>query len=431
MAEDPSTSTIEALRKNLTRRERELEAAQKIGQALFQHLQIEEVVNTALNIALEVVDAQAGCVLLAKPESKELTFYHAIGEHAPPPGKTFPWDQGIAGTVFQTGEPMVIGDVQQDRRHFADIDKATGFTTQDLVALPLKRWEGKPIGVLEVLNKKDGKLDHDDVAILSIISAFSALAIEEARLIDEAKLAEIVRFLGDIGHDIKNLLMPVLGGANLLKEEIDELVDQLPTCDVDKAKHSQGVCHELLQMLKNNSLRIQDRVKELADCVKGASSPPRFAPCSIQTVINEVVAALRLVAEEKTITLGSEGLESLPQIEADERRLFNAFYNLVNNAIPEVPSGGSISVLGKSDSDGSGIIMSVVDTGAGMPREIQESLFSGRAISRKAGGTGLGTKIVKDVVDAHGGTIAVHSEVGKGTTFTLRFPLHPPKEKKG
>jgi signal transduction histidine kinase len=111
---------------------------------------------------------------------------------------------------------------------------------------------------------------------------------------------------------------------------------------------------------------------------------------------------------------------------ADEQRLYNAFYNLLNNAIPEVPEGGSITIHGQADPMTKAVIISVSDTGRGMPPEIRESLFTSRAISRKPGGTGLGTKIVKDVVDAHGGTITVESEEGAGTVFHIRLPILQP-----
>lgn len=78
------------LKGKLERRERELDAAQRISLALFQHLNVEEQVEQALQIALEVVNVQAGCVLLARSETKELVFYHAIGEKSPPPGTAFP-----------------------------------------------------------------------------------------------------------------------------------------------------------------------------------------------------------------------------------------------------------------------------------------------------------------------------------------------------
>ena len=127
------------------------------------------------------------------------------------------------------------------------------------------------------------------------------------------------------------------------------------------------------------------------------------------------------------VTLASEGLETLPDIEADDGRLFIAFYNLVNNAIAEVPRWGSISVRGTLAPSQDGLMLAVVDTGQGMPAEIRESLFTAKTISKKAGGTGLGTKIVKDVVDAHGGTITVESEIGSGTTFHIHLPLQHPK----
>ncbi|MEC4674168.1 MAG: GAF domain-containing protein, partial [Nitrospirota bacterium] len=269
----------------LQRREREIDAAQKISQALFQHLDVEDLVEQALKIALEVVSAQAGCVLLSNVETKELVFYHSIGEKAPANGTSFPWDKGIAGSVFQLGEPIVLGDVKEDTRHFAEIDENTGFMSHDMIALPLKQWDGDPIGVLEVINKKTGRLDVEDVAILTIISSFTAIAIEQAHLHEEAKLAEVVRVLGDIGHDVKNLLMPVLCGAALLKEEVDEVFGLLPRVDMGKAKASHTMCHDVIKMLQTNANRIQVRVKEIADCVKGLSSPPIFKDCKIVDVI--------------------------------------------------------------------------------------------------------------------------------------------------
>ena len=405
------------------RRSRELDAARRISDAVFQHLRVEELVEQALNIALEVVNCHAGCVLLAKPETKELVFYHAIGERAPKPGTAFPWTQGIAGTVFAKGEPMVIKDAKGDERHLCQMDKNSGFITQDMIALPLKRWEGDPIGVLEVMNKREGQLDQDDVAILSIIASFTAIAIEQARLFQEAKLAEVARILGDIGHDVKNLLMPVLCGATLLKDEIDETYAGLPHLPAIKIKASQNTCHEVIHMLSNNAKRIQDRVKEIADCVKGLSSPPKFAPCKLAHVVASVFDTLKLMADEKGISLHHDGIRDLPEIQADEGRLFNAFYNLVNNAIAEVPSGGSITIHGKLRPEDQILHIEIKDTGQGMPAEIRDSLFTAATLSKKKGGTGLGTKIVKDVIDAHHGAITVESEIGKGTTFAINLPI--------
>jgi signal transduction histidine kinase len=298
---------------------------------------------------------------------------------------------------------------------------------------------------MNVLNKREGGLYDDDAATLTVISAITAAAIEQARLFEEAKLAQVARLLGDIGHDIKNMLTPVVMGAGILQDELKDLFPDKKQSPREKtaarqakgsrkpqtdksAGSSQEETRErftmVIGMLRNASRRIQERVKEIADCVKGMSSPPQFSPCKIASVVHSVEETLGPVAQEKRIALCNESLEDLPVILADDQRLYNAFYNLINNAIPEVSEGGSITVCGQTDPVTKSVIVSVIDTGRGMPPEIRDSLFTTRAISRKPGGTGLGTKIVKDVVDAHGGHITVESKEGVGTTFRLRFPMH-------
>ena len=178
-------------------------------------------------------------------------------------------------------------------------------------------------------------------------------------------------------------------------------------------------------MVENSSRRIQDRVKEIADCVKGLSTPPEFAPCQLDKVIIEVTDTLKWWSDQKGVSIHTSGLGRTPDIVADERRLFNALYNLINNAIPEVPPGGTITVSAKEEPIGVGLHVTVEDTGKGMPPEIRDTLFTAAAKSSKRDGTGLGTKIVKDVVDAHHGKITVESELGVGTTFHIYLPLRP------
>lgn len=412
-----------------TRLARELEAARRISQALSQHIQIDEMVDRALRTALDVVGAESASVLLADPDSKQLVFRHVIGAKATQlRGMAIPWDQGIASAVFTSGIPHIASDVRRDRRHLARVDAVTGYQTRDMITLPLRQWEGKPIGVMQVLNKKRGRLGKEDLSILTIISALTTAAVEQARFFEETKLAEVGRLLGDIGHDIGNLLTPVTCGVGILGPRLDDFFDHLPESVAD-TEGTRQLCHEVLVLLRRNARRIQDRMKEMADCVKGLSTPPQFASCRVASVVQQVFDTLRLVADERGVLLRSEGLEDLPTILADERRLYIAFYNLVNNAIPEVPPGGSITVRGRRESRAT-VHLSVSDTGRGMPPGVTESLFTSRAISRKVGGTGLGTKIVKDVVEAHGGTVTVESQEGVGTTFHLRLPLRPPKSRR-
>ena len=410
--------------RRLLQRERELEAARLICQALSQHVNVDELVENALRIALEVVNAEAGSVLLADDKTKQLVFRYVIGEKAEQlRGTAIPWDKGVAGAVFQSGEPAIIGDVARDTRHFSAIDNSTGFKTLDMITIPLKRWEGDPIGVLQVLNKREGQLNKDDIAILTIVSALAAQAIEQARLFESAKLAEVARLLGDIGHDIKNLLTPVITGAEFLQTELNKLFGSLVAMGISGTQASQDLCNRVIGLLQDAARRIQDRVKEIGDCVKGLSTPPEFAPCRVAGVVDDVIKTLHVLAEEKHVLLRADGLDALPSISADERRLFNAFYNLIHNAIAAMPGGGSITIRGNVDQADGLLHLAVADNGPGMPSEIRDSLFTGRAKSNKVGGTGLGTKIVKDVVDAHGGQITVESKEDVGTTIHIRLPL--------
>ena len=246
-----------------------------------------------------------------------------------------------------------------------------------------------------------------------------------ADLLEEIKIAEIARALGDIGHDVKNLLMPVQTGVDLLREEVQEILVRLAAGgEGAQAEASRKVSNELIEMIVNNTRRIQDRVRELADAVMGVTTAPEFKPCRISVCVEAVIASLRRYAAEKGVALHADGLESLPVIQADERRLFNALYNVIDNAIPEVPAGGSVTVRGQIDVGADMFVISVADTGSGMPPDVRDALFTTQVISRKAGGTGLGTKIVKDVVDAHKGSIGVESELGVGTTIHIRLPLN-------
>ena len=403
----------------------EIEAVQRISQTLFQSLDLDDLVETTLHIALEEVGAEAGSILLADPEKEELIFQYSIGEKPVPRGTAIPWDKGISGSVFQSGEPRITSQVTHDATHLQQIDQATGFVTRNMITVPLRRWRGEPIGVLNVLNKRAGPLTNHDLGLLTIISAFAALAIQQAKQFEDAKKAEVVTLLGDIGHDLKNLLTPVQTGVELLRDVVKDLFGAMNTVELTHNKTNKKICDESVEIAQNGIRRLHDRVQEMADCVKGLSAPPDFSLCAIGPVILEVFHTLLGLAREKQITLRTEDLESLPEFKADQRRLYNAFYNLINNAIPETPPGGSITVRGHLDQGARSIVLAVVDTGRGMAPEIRDRLFSVKAISTKKGGTGLGTKIVKDVVDAHKGKIWVESEPDVGTTFHLRFPLDP------
>jgi signal transduction histidine kinase len=350
-------------------------------------------------------------------------------------GRTFQRGEGLIGRVWATGNPIWIPDIRSDSG-FRRAPMGAKVGLRGGFAFPVRKGEHL-YGVIEFFSQESREPDQEVLDMVADIGIKVGLFVDrkgteeelrrtEARLVEEQRLAEVAKVLGDIGHDLKNMLMPILSGAALLEQELSECFSKLPQPAVSAIKPSRDLTQELIEMIRRGAGRIHDRVKEIADSVKGLTRAPQFAPCRIADVVSSVYTTLRILADERGVALRAEGIDSLPVIRADESRLFNAMYNLVNNALAEVPSGGSVTVQGRTDQSGTNIILSVIDTGKGMSPEVRDSLFTYQAISRKVGGTGLGTKIVKDVVDAHGGSITVESKQGVGTSFHITLPVGGP-----
>ena len=293
-----------------------------------------------------------------------------------------------------------------------------------------KRWPSLPVVVvtaygtirLAVEAMKEGAVDF-------ITKPFEQGQIDQtvATFIDRmGQRVEITRLMGEITHDVKNLLMPLVAGTDLLADEIDDVFRHLPTMEPKRAEQSHSACDEVISMFRNTSRRIQDRMKAIADYAALTRVSQKFESCVIAKIAESVVKSLRGAAEQRKVTLSMKGLQGLPSIAGDEARLYSLLYNLVNNAIPEVPPQGHVSISGHYQAGDECIQLRVADTGNGMPADIRDNLFTNRLVSNKTGGTGLGTKIVKEVVDMHGGSIAVESEPGRGTTFDIRLPIQGP-----
>jgi signal transduction histidine kinase len=349
--------------------------------------------------------------------------------------RTFRAGEGLVGRTWAAGKPIWIPDVLVDPA-FRRAKMAEKVGLHGAFAFPLQKGN-HTYGVMEFFFRAIREPDQDVLDMVANLGIRLGLYIDrrrteeelrrtEARLVEEQRLSEVAKMLGDIGHDLKNLLMPIMSGAKLLEGEVRECFEKLPEPALRAVKPSHDVAQELIEMIRRSSGRIHERVKEIADSVKGLSRPIQFAPCRVAEIAAGVMDTLRVLADERQVGLRTDGLDQLPLIRADENRLFNALYNLVNNAIPEVPPGGSVTVRGRTEAGGTRIVLSVIDTGKGMSPEVRDSLFTSRAISRKAGGTGLGTKIVKDVVDAHGGTISVESREGAGTAFHITLLVDGP-----
>ena len=157
-----------------------------------------------------------------------------------------------------------------------------------------------------------------------------------------------------------------------------------------------------------------------------SSKPPiHLAPLALEPLIQEIVDELTLLADDYHIVL-SFASESVPPILGDAQWLKQALINLLDNALRYTPSGGSVTV--RLQSAGEWVAVAVEDTGHGIEQENIPHLFerfyrTDWARAKDSAGTGLGLPIVKEIAEAHGGTISVASQIHKGSSFTLRLPV--------
>jgi signal transduction histidine kinase len=234
---------------------------------------------------------------------------------------------------------------------------------------------------------------------------------QEARA--EAERANRLKdeFLAVLSHELRTPLNAVLGWVQI----------------VQAANPPDPTISRALGSIKRNAEAQQRLVEDLLDVSRIVSGkfPLERRPFELRTSVAAAVEAVRPAADAKQIRL-QVGLDPEVPVNGDPDRLQQVATNLLSNAVKFTPPGGSIEVTlarrnGRAE-------LHVVDTGEGIPPELQPYIFDrfrqgDGSSTREHGGLGLGLAIVKHIVDAHGGTIAAHSEgKGKGSTFSVALP---------
>ena len=444
--ESPETTAqlaarVQKLEAELEHRERQIDAMQHTAASLLSQATVDDMVRETLEIAIEVLDADSGSMLIHNDLDDTLAFRYVVGPAADKLiGVSMPANQGIAGQVFQSGQPNITQKVDEAREHNRAIDQQTGYQTESMMTVPLKRNQGQAIGVMQMLNARK-PFDELDLEVLQVMAAQASSAIENARLLNQARKAEAINLIGDISHDIKNMLTPIQSGVWTLEPMLDEMFRSLdkihivcPQADQwnQQIRDAVSIVRDdygwILQAALSAAEKVQIRTKEIADAVKGQTAPPFFTLGNLNDVMDEVATSLRLTILDARLEMELDLDADLPDSEFDQKQIYNAIYNLANNAIPETPADGIITLRTRKRDDDT-LMIQVQDTGKGIPPQVRESLFTEATISTKVGGTGLGTRIVGDVVKNHGGKISVDSEENQGTTFTILLPLHHEKVK--
>ena len=423
------------LRARLAHRERQIEAIRAISETLFSHDSIDAMLHQTLQIAMDILGAGVGIVQLHDAARDVLVVRHALGPRTETlRGLAMPTDQGIGGRVFRSGQAHVTLDARSDPDFNHAASARVGFTARAVATAPIKRRNQAPIGIIQMVDF-EALYDARDLETLEIIASQAAIAIDDSEREVQARKAAMISFIGDLSHDIKNMLTPIQTGMWTLDPMLRQMFGDLEIAckslpDEQRAsieaatKLTRGEYEWMLQNALDSADRVQNRTKEIADAVKGVSSPPRFERGDFNDACEDAVSALRLVAHDAQVDLQLDLDSSLAAVEFDRKQIDTALYNLINNAIAETPEDGIIVVRTRQlASDQGRFLVEIADTGGGMPDEVREKLFTDEAVSTKIGGTGLGTRIVGDIIKRHHGDISVQSAVGEGTTFTILLPV--------
>lgn len=450
---------LHEMRQRLDLRDRQLHTVHEISSALASQTDLNSILRETLRVSLKTVCADAGSLLLYDTEKRKLVFEFVVGKTELIGIEIDPETDlnGRASMVFRTGQPLITLDAMK-AGYNPTFDQKTGYKTSSIITVPLKNMGGNPLGVMQALNKTEGHFDEEDQELLEIVGSLAATSIVNAWLAEEAQLAAVARAVGDLSHDIKNALTPVESMIDTTVEAFfDPMYQALDEHQAEWQAQSSKVTTEIMDVVeplrpwypemqasvKDGCADIREMVSEIADYIKGTQST-YMEENDIQEVLEERLRRLSVVAKQRRITLhlnenADAAQVAVPIFAFDRRLVGRAVFNLINNAMGAINDAVkkrtlelrpfNIWIRASSVQDGEWpeggyCLLEVSDDGPGIPPKVLESLFTPQVISTTIGGTGIGTRFVKSVADAHGGLVGVESEPGKGARFWLKLPLH-------
>ena len=257
----------------------------------------------------------------------------------------------------------------------------------------------------------------------------------DARTIDlrkvNKKLQEMDKlktdFLSMVSHELKTPLAAVLGFADLINRRFNDVIfPHVKTEDV-KVKESVNRVRKNLDTIILEGRRLTGLIDDLLDMTKIESGKTdwEMEPVLVAEVVGRAIDITNSSFEHYGLELISDIEDGLPDVVGDRNRLEQVVINLISNAIKFTENGSITCRARKINNE---IIISVVDTGKGIPAVDQEKIFerfkqTGSSLKGKPKGTGLGLLICKEIVKHHGGRIWVESEMGKGSTFSFTLPF--------
>ena len=371
---------------------------------LASELDLNILLSKIVHAAREVSDAKEASILMYDPNKGTLYFQAATNlDTQLQRGLNVPLKGSIAGWIVENHKPVIVDNPQVDKRHFDYVGKITKITCESLLGIPLIT-KGKVIGVLEVINKREGNFTQDDQDILLALGAQAAVAIENSRLFSQTDL------IGEFVHEIRTPLSALSAAAHLLKNN----------------RIAEDQKKKMIQILEAEIDSLSDMSSSFLDLVRFESGRKRYkvTDIDIHDILVDCYEIVISEVQKNNLKLVLDLPDSLPIIEGDYKQLKQAFLNLLNNAIKYNKEGGEVILKARVESNQ--IVITIADTGLGIPEDEQSRVFEKfyrvRSHRDQVQGTGLGLSVVKQIVQGHGGEVDFSSQVDIGTTFIVTFP---------
>jgi signal transduction histidine kinase len=419
---DPRDELLEQRIATLERRIAYLERIVKVSQIINSTLSLEPLLRIIIQSATELTHTEACSIMLLDKRTGELRFTHSVGEGSEGlRDMTVPLDNSIAGWIVRKRKPLLIRDAKTDPRWNSQVDKTIDFDTRSILGVPLKV-KDEVIGVMELLNKIDEQgFVQDDIQIANTLAAQAAIAIENARLLDELQqaydeLAELDQlksnFVSIASHELRTPLSVILGYASFLREEVS------------------GEAGEQIDIVLQSAMRLRSIIDDMVNLrhVDTGQAQLERDIFSMTELISDVAGEFDQLAKAKQQILRVDLPEDQLKIDADWQKIYLVLANLLSNAIKFTPPEGRVQI--SAQRKGEELWISVMDTGIGIPERDYERIFDSfyqvePSLTRRYEGMGLGLSVAKSMVELHSGRMWVESVVGKGSRFTVVLPVSP------
>jgi signal transduction histidine kinase len=329
--------------------------------------------------------------------------------------------------AINIGKPVLVSDLSGADR--SALDSAPIDTADSTIVLPLGQ-PGAPIGALFIVGATQGRF-RSDVGWAHTFAHLAALAYEKVRLLDEAREGRLElerlmrsrqRLMRGFSHDVKNPLGAADGYAELLSAGIYGELTAEQRESIQRIRRSIHRALDLIDDLnelaraETGNIALRRQVVDLGDLVRTSGDEYRGA------------------ANASGLSLTVDVAEDLPTVETDGARVRQIVGNLLSNAIKYTKAGSVVLRVRAYPAETVGgargwVHFDVIDTGLGIPADKRDIIFEefSRLGANDRAGAGLGLAISKRLAEALGGQITVESEVGCGSTFTLRLPIHVPE----